>query len=176
MRQCLLGGSSLGILLLGVAVSRVDARVRDLWPSWKLSKNSDLIAIVQVISTGDANKASKPPKGYEELVGVDSRFRVLAVLKGKHKAKELVLFHFRTKKQPQQGRRAIVNPGTRTTRKEVQTPDLDGPCLVSFDPAKKRTRYLIFLTARPDGRYECVSGQIDPNLSVAHLEGSTDDE
>ena len=29
-----------------------------------------------------------------------------------------------------------------------------------------RPAYLLFLKARPDGRYEAVSGQVDPKLSV----------
>jgi hypothetical protein len=30
-------------------------------------------------------------------------------------------------------------------------------------------QYLAFLKKRPDGRYECVSGHLDPDLSVRQL-------
>jgi hypothetical protein len=57
----------------------------------------------------------------------------------------------------------------------------NGPCLVSFRKdrivlkgvakgSKVRPEYLLFLRARPDGRYEPVSGQIDPALSMRELQ------
>jgi hypothetical protein len=40
----------------------------------------------------------------------------------------------------------------------------NGPGLIGFreGPAE----YMLFLTRLPDGRYQCVSGQFDPYLSV----------
>jgi hypothetical protein len=33
----------------------------------------------------------------------------------------------------------------------------------------QRPQYLLFLKKRPDGRYEAVSGQIDPSLSAREM-------
>jgi hypothetical protein len=94
------------------------------------------------------------------LVGVDTEFKVLTVLKGKVKGGTLTLFHFRAPE----------------SSVDCQSPEVDGPSLVAFDPkAEGRPRYLLFLKVRADGRYEPVSGQVDPDVSVARLDGPADE-
>jgi hypothetical protein len=141
-----------------------EARLRDSWPSAKLAEKADVIVVAKLVSIKDAKKSDPPPKGryQDKLVGVDSTFRVLAVLKGKHEGQQLTLFHFRWEWNKVAA---------------FQIPDIiDGPNLIAFDPMKdKEVRVLLYLKKRPDGRYECVSGQEDPDLSVARLEGRTDD-
>jgi hypothetical protein len=149
-----------GLLFL-LVVAPASARIVQPWPAAKLTEQADLIVIARPTATGDAAKSDKPPKGYDDLVGTDTEFKVLAVLKGKLEGEKLALFHFR-------------HPLSKTSS---QSPEVDGPGLVAFDPKAQdgRSRYLLFLKKRKDGRYECVSGQVDPDSSVAALAGPSDD-
>lgn len=87
-------------------------------------------------------------------IGIETTFEVSAVLKGElpaapaSKPKSLVLHHFR-----------LPLPNV---------PVPNGPGLVTFDP-KARTQYLMFLKREPDGRYQALSGQTDPDLSIEPL-------
>jgi hypothetical protein len=47
-------------------------------------------------------------------------------------------------------------------------PIVNGPGLVSFDPQAKH-QYLMFLKKTEDGRFEPVSGQLDPYFSIEQL-------
>jgi hypothetical protein len=125
------------------------------WTYPKLTEAADLIVIAQSLSTTDAKKTDKPGQGLEgDFVGVDTTFRILCVLKGQYKEKEFTLFHYRESTRPEGG----------------PTPDIDGPLLVSFDcKDAKDQEYLLYLKKRRDGRYECVSGDVDPLLSVRRI-------
>ncbi len=138
-------------------VGDAPGRIIVYWPYSKLMNKSDLVVIVQVVSVEDARKSDKPPKDYEDdFIGVDTTLRVLSVLKGKHQDKEIILFHFR--------QRPPKEPGP--------TIEVDGPLLLSFGGKKKEDKdgeYLLYLKKRADGRYECVSGQVDPILSLRRI-------
>jgi hypothetical protein len=138
------------------------------WPYDKLFKKAELVVIARAISHRDVTPEDKivSPKGMEaHFVGVITGFQVHHLLKGELKQKTLDLFHFRLKEGIQ-----IAN----------------GPLLVSFkvQPIKDRgesfaewampayggpPHYMLFLMKRADGRFECISGQIDPFLSVMRL-------
>ncbi len=137
----------------------------DDWPYEKLAKEADLILVAKAISTDDAaaDVADKPPRDY--LVGVISSFQVKYVIKGALQTKKISVFHYRL------------------NLKEGQEIG-DGPLLVSFQAKESRVRrewgttvlappeYMMFLKKRNDGRYECVSGQFDPSLSVRQVTGT----
>jgi hypothetical protein len=163
--------SRVSLIVAALTAIGAETRIGEPWPAAKLTEKADYIVIGRVVSTGDAKVSDKPPKSFEHLglVGVDSKFRILAALKGSIRDKELVLFHFRSARKPAEKEpRGLVSIR--------QTPDVDGPCLIRFDPqGEKDARYLMFLKKRPDGRYECVSGQVDPDMSVSKLDGPTDD-
>lgn len=82
-------------------------------------------------------------------VGVETAFAVSAVLKGDKTVKIFALHHYR----------------------ETQAPavEVNGPLLVSFDPAKRST-YLLFLVRERDGRFAPTGGQTDPGFeSITRL-------
>jgi hypothetical protein len=156
------------------------ARVRESWPSSKLIEKADVIVIARLIASADAKTSDKPPKGFDELIGVDSTFKVLGVIKGKVEKQEFVLFHFRSppdvKNDDKRGKLTTEGEKQLTEVALTQSPYIDLPGLVGFDPRMdKKIRYLMFLKKRPDGRYECVSGQVDPNVSISKLDGESDD-
>jgi hypothetical protein len=147
-------------LLLVFGASR--ARQIEDWPYDKLFKHADVVVIAKALTVRDAKEEDGvvPPDGSGDvLVGVVTRFQVLRVVQGEHKEKELDLVHFRSK--------------------QGITVD-NGPTLVSFHTKKTQisgkdwaaslpSEYLLFLKKRQDGRFECVSGQYDPALSVKQV-------
>jgi hypothetical protein len=155
----------LGGLASGTFITATCARQIEDWPFAKLMKKADLVVIANMVSETDAGQrvTDKPSKDY--LVGVLTTFEVKAVLKGKNKGKNLTLFHYRYDWKKVEAKGGIGN----------------GPMLVSFHNEKmnivargeliplKKPAYLLFLRQRADGRYECVSGQVDPSLSVRQL-------
>jgi hypothetical protein len=76
-------------------------------------------------------------------VGVQTTFRVCAVLKGDKALKRFTLHHFRD---------ARPDPH-----------ELNGPGVVTFDPARGgEATFLLFLVRERDGRYAPYGGQTDP--------------
>jgi hypothetical protein len=146
---------------LAVSTGAADGRVRrPLWPAAMLTEKADVVVIARAVSVADSKAGDAAPKGHDGLIAVDTKFRVLAVLKGKVKGDTLTLLHFR-------GAGAAAGG---------QSPEMDGPSLVTFDPkAEGRPRHLLFLKARADGRDEPVSGQVDPDVSVSKLDGPADE-
>ena len=137
------------------------ARGVESWPYDKLFKSADVVVIAKVISVtvADDDVAEKKPRAY--FKGVLTTFEVKYVMKGDHKDKRIEVFHYGFKENE-------------------KIPD-NGPMLVSFHKESMEIhykegaailgepQYMIFLKKRKDGRYECVSGQFDPLLSVKQI-------
>jgi hypothetical protein len=152
------------LLAVFLATTAGEAAARQLedWPYLKLHKHADVVAVTTFHSTVEAGKtiSEKPPRNY--LLGMLTTLKVLHVVKGDIKEKELVVVHYRLdrKKRPEL-------PG-------------NGPLLIYFRGKNVTLSYeggfatidkvyLVFLKKRNDGRFECVSGQIDPRLSVRSI-------
>ncbi len=179
MRKLFSRAGSLGVIVFALAAQGVGARVHEIWPAAKLTEKADVVIIARFISTEDAKNSDKPPEAFPDLVGVESTFQVLAVIKGKVEKKQIVVSHFR---YPKAAGREKGNGNVSRDSDDVelvsfrQTPDIDGPTLLRFKPdPDEPLRYLMFLKRRKDGRYECVSGQVDPAVSVNKLEGESHD-
>jgi hypothetical protein len=155
MASCLTVSSLLACLLTG-------RQIED-WPYEKLFKRADLIVIVKPLEVRGANiqDDAKVPEDYQDyMTGVVTKFKVLHVVKGEFKQKNLAIFHLRMKEG-----KSIMN----------------GPMLVSFQkkPVKlkgedpkievKDRDYILFLKKDKDGRLKFVSGQTDPVLSVKEV-------
>jgi hypothetical protein len=146
------------VLLFG----HVHARQIQDWPYEKLFKRADLVIIVTPLAVRDAKEEDKatPPGNGDYLTGVVTSFEVLQTVKGEYNEKELEIVHFRLK----EGVRII-----------------NGPMLVSFAPGRvniegkgwtmtvAQREYMLFLKKRENGRFEFVSGQFDPELSVKQM-------
>ena len=147
------------IPIIAVSISPITA-----WPYEKLFGEANLIIIGRPVSVRDAKPDEKlePPAAF--LAGVVTVFHIDHVVKGDHQKSELELVHFRV-------------------RNGAQAPRENAPMLVQFvaKPVKPRAvadclpglldepQYLMFLKKTNDGRWECVSGQINPKLSVKQL-------
>jgi hypothetical protein len=171
----------MGILLIAFASvcpsspTSLVTRIREAWPAAKLTAKADLIIIAKLARTEDSPKADKLSKQYQHLIGVNSTFMVLAVVKGHQDKKELTLLHFR-RPTHQEGIGQIARTDKISTVSWIQQSEIDGPDLIEPEWLKgKDIRFLMFLKRRADGRVEAISGQVDPVLSVNKLVGDSDD-
>ena len=150
----------LAITVLAMNVTHANARRIDVWAYEKLLKEADLVVIATVKSTVATDDRLKENPWKEKFLGLNTTFSVKAIVKGKIEGDSIKVLHYKL----EEGVR-IVN----------------GPLLVTFransmllEGKTKRAElgppeYLLFLKLRKDGRYEPVTGQIDPQLSVREL-------
>ena len=131
-------------------------------PAWsyeKLVAGADLVVIATPTATRDTKEPAVVPgvnragpdgqPAPVAAVGVETTFKVEAVLKGEAKdLKEFVLYHLR---EP-----------------DAQAPAPNGPMMVKFD-VKAPHKYLLFLKREAGGRYVSVTGQTDPAIGVKDL-------
>lgn len=140
---------------------QAQGRLLESWPYDRLMKEADVVVIGTAVSsqeTGEIWKAS--PWKKVDFLGVNTVFSVEAILKGKVSEGKLTVLHYR------------VEPGKKI---------VNGPLLVSFRTRDisyrtktgrgtlEKPSYLLFLKKRKDGRYEAVSGQVDPALAVREM-------
>jgi hypothetical protein len=157
---CLLGSAFLVVVVAPALARRIEN-----WPYERLFKESDLVLIATAEGTTETKDRFHPREWEVDLIGQETAFKVRTALKGDLKgARKVKVLHYRF---------------PRGVRIE------DGPLLVSFrkDPLPLRGTingtafqtelgrpdYLLFLRARPDGRLELISGQVDPALAVREL-------
>ncbi len=147
--------AALGSLLVCSSCISATARPVEDWSEHKLTDCADFIVIATPTSSQD-EPADRTYAKRDSWVGVNTKFQVSAVLKGKLKGNELTLLHNR-----------YFGGG------QLAVEIIDGPTLVKFD-VKAKTKFLLFLKRLDDGRFEPVSGQYDPSFSVKVIQDYTD--
>jgi hypothetical protein len=140
-----------GYLAMNLFVAALGiGRPIEIWTYKQLFSQADVVIIANSLGTVDAPKSAKEKR--KGLIGVNSTLKILYVIKGKPRGKKLILFHYRRDPNSQ-----IKGNGALLVEFKSKTESKEGP------------DYLLFLKKRPDRRYECVTGQIDANLSVKLL-------
>lgn len=158
-----LGLISLSLLLV---CAPANARLIENWPYERLFKEADLVVIVTAEGTTDAKDRFKPHEWKIELVGQDTSLAVHSVLKGKLDTKTLKVLHYRLPTMDTE-----IENGPMLVTFHSMGFSLSGTINgVSFKAGLPRPEYMVFLRTRSDGRFEPVSGQIDPALSVRELQ------
>lgn len=134
------------------------ARIIENWEYERLVQESDLIVIA--VAGPTELVADEPPKHMWplEFVGQNTTFKLKHTFKGKAVDQQIKVLHFRFGDKVKKGEKAIIEP--------IQI--VDGPLFVDFQK-EPPAEYLLFLKRLKDGRYEPVSGRIDPGLSVRKL-------
>jgi hypothetical protein len=140
---------------------RAEARAVQILSYQESLDKSDLVVIATpVTKTADTKEQYIPlniimtdGKGHilsQKWIGVETVFKVAAVLKGDAKTREFILHHYREAPQP-------FSDGT-----------ANRPALVWFDPSgnAKASAYLLFLVREQDGRYAPTGGQTDPGRNT----------
>jgi hypothetical protein len=150
-------------------------RIED-WPYERLFKEADLAVIATADGTADTKDQLKHKEwAGVEFVGQESTLKVQSILKGSLKEekgkgeKTIKVLHYRLP----ENRKLENGPMLVTFRKEGL--NLEGTINgVKFQSSEGKPDYMIFLRSRPDGRYEPISGQIDPALSVRIMTSPSD--
>jgi len=153
------------------------ARKIEIWPYEKLLKEADLVVIARAVSKvatddrWDANVFDS-----DGFSGVETTFELAAVIKGKSANSFKVLhFQYKNPSRPFEDGPGLVSfvtePLSVGIRRSGVTEE-EGP--KTLEPTKSKSlkpapEYLLFLIRRADGRFEAVSGQVDPNSSVRTL-------
>jgi hypothetical protein len=134
-------------LLAAEVTAAARARESRPWSYGELEQNSDLIVIATPVQVRHLDEPAELPGSAHSVLGVETRFTVLAVLKGKRDLKDLVLFQWRLR---------------------PDGPIWNGPVLKTFEPEAGED-FLLFLAEGSDGRFEAVAGQMDLDFSVKGL-------
>jgi TonB family protein len=108
-------------------------------PTGETADTSEELVLTEVYLEGADGRGS-----YMKGIGVETGFKVAAVIKGDPALKEFILHHYRN-----------ADPG----------PVVNGPMLVTFGKSDL-SPYLMFLIRQSDGRYAPTGGQIDPGYNA----------
>jgi hypothetical protein len=160
---------------LAIAVPLVAAGVGDArrlpdWPYEKLFKEADLVVIAEPQGTASTKDDFGDNPWPLEAIGRETTFRVAHVLKGEPGKDPIKVLHFAFgAPKAGEGDAPVVRngPGFVAFRTKEVTADTADRAHDWF--TLPRPQYLLFLRKRADGRYEPVSGQTDPNLSVREV-------
>src|SRR5690349_4814950 len=146
------------VLLVALFASAAVGRRIESWPYERLFKEADLVVIATPQRTEDTSERLKT--GWKvDLLGKNTSFKIRSTLKGKVAGEAITVLHYRAP----EGRLFVNGPLLLSIRTEE-------PLVKGREKrATHRPEYLLFLRARPDRRFEPVSGQIDPALSVREL-------
>jgi len=163
-------------ILLAFLCSIPDANARAIrsWSYEELIKASDLVAVIEPVSSTETKDAYPGPLyGYAltDFMGHNTEFKVHAILKGdSRKDKTLTVLHFSYSKDikwiANGARFARFVPGPLQFRKQVLKDEetIGGISVYSEEPV-----WLAFLKKRDDGRYEPVTDPYDSTDSFREL-------
>jgi hypothetical protein len=146
------------LFLLLVGSSTLYGRPTQIWTYEQLKREADVVVIADALTTEELQEEIDLPNIFVRddagqqhplrAIGLNTTLTVQTVFKGEIEEPTIVVHHFRRKIQP--------------------TAEVNGPMLIHFD-TKSPGQYLLFLKRAMDGRYEPVSGRIDPFWSVKKL-------
>lgn len=152
----------LSLVSLALLCGSASARIVERWDYKKLLAKSDLVVIATALDS--VVTTDEDAWGSILLAGRNTRFKVQSVLKGDPADGPITVLHFQVKlpetRPGQPGPIGVVsNNGPTTLNFKTDSKDGKSPGGI----------YLLYLRATADGRYEPVSGRIDPEFSVRSL-------
>jgi hypothetical protein len=119
--------------------------------------------IASAKDSADTDDRAADERWRASLVGRNTTFTVDAVLKGQPGDRPLKVLHYRMKDGVQ------AQNGPLLVAFRTKSPVIEGGGAAKYKASLGTPQYLMFLRALPDGRYEPVSGQVDPALSVKEI-------
>lgn len=153
------------VVVAAVMAAPVHARLLENWPYDRLFKEADLVVIaIAGESTDTKDRFSK--KGWNvEFIGQNTQFVAESILKGKLGAnKKLTVLHYRLPEG------VLIKNGPLFVKFRKDAAMLQGTINgTAFKGGLGRPDYMLFLRLRQDGRYEPVSGEVDPALSIREM-------
>ncbi len=160
---------SLLLACMSIAAETASARLTESWPYEKLFEKADFVVVATAVASENCSDEFTEHPWPLEFVGVNTTMQVKHVLKGKIDEKKITVLHFKFG-GPKKG----IKP-------EDADIIFDGPRFIGFrtkgvtikvegtDVHMPRPEYMLFLKRLKDGRYEAVSGKIDPQPSVREI-------
>jgi len=163
-------------ILFGLFAADSLARLSRAWTYEDLLAESDFVGLLEPIANQpatdvftievDVPDASSEKRDKVIYHGIDTRFRIEAILKPDAKAtKELTVLHFSEKNAETKGFAVVDGPsfvsfivGPLQYKKQVLK---DKEVISEITVLQGEPLWLAFLKRRADGRYEAVSGQED---------------
>src|SRR5262245_37371394 len=145
-----------------------------LVPSWsyeRLFKEADLVIIAVPVGEEKADDAFGENHWGLDIVGMNTSFEIRRTLNGKAEGKQIKMLHFRFV-DPPKGKLVVIEDGpgfVAVRRKTLTVREGDDPLHLSAP------EYLLFLRRLKDGRYEPVSGKLDPRFAVREMSEPLDD-
>lgn len=139
------------------------------WPYDRLFKEADLVVIARPVSSAPCQDQWNE-RFFEKsrFQGLETIFEIASTFKGETpKSLKLLYFHYKSGERPYEDGPGLVSFHTKPHSIHVselgreESNELK-PLRVSQTNAPE---YLLFLKQRKDGRYEAISGQMDPKLS-----------
>jgi hypothetical protein len=152
---------ALGVLL--TLARSAAARQIESWPYDRLFKEADVVVIASAQETIATEDRATDDRWKDSLVGQNTTLTVQAVLKGDVAAGPLTVLHFKVKEGV-----AMAN-GPLLVAFRTKGPTIEGGGSNKYVAKLGTPQYLLFLKAAHDGRFEPVSGQIDPISSVKEI-------
>jgi hypothetical protein len=146
-------------------------RLVESWSYDRLFKEADLVVIAVPAGEEKADDAFGERPWHLDVVGLNTTFDIKHTLKGEAEGEQVKMLHFRFA-DPPKGKRVVIDDGPEfvaVRRKSLTVREGDRP-LHLWAP-----EYLLFLRRLKDGRYEPVSGKVDPKFAVRELSEPLDD-
>jgi hypothetical protein len=165
MKLLHLAAAGLALLSFGIPCQEVMARPIKVWTKSELMEKADLVVVAIPVGSQESSGVPSAENGW--IVGVETTFRIEALLKGK------------VSDPPPSLPTAIVVGPHDSNRKKLPEMRItvshyrhaaghehavDGPTYVRFDGQSRE--YLLFLKKTSQSSYEPLSGQHDPYFSV----------
>lgn len=131
-------------------------KVKD-WPYARLFEEADLVVLASAVSSVNCDDATDENPWRVRFMGVNTTFRIRHEIKGESAANTITVLHYRLEDGVQlENGPLLVSFHTKRVPLDINAPK------VVLPPSD----FLLFLSMRKDGRFELVSGQLDPRLSV----------
>jgi hypothetical protein len=159
-----------GLVALVLIAPGALGRQIEQWSYERLFKEADVILIAKPESVADVDVKPRDPRMHQGFVGRVTTFSVVSAIKGDTKGRSIDVLYFKLKEGlMSQNGPLLISFRTKPVRIEGKAGGDDNTPVTAFVMELGPPEYLLFLKAGQDGRFEPVSGQYDPALSVREV-------
>ena len=151
------------VLFFALFVAAATARQIENWPYERLFKEADLVVIASAQGTVASDDKASDERWKASLIGQHTTFSVINTLKGQVDNGPITVLHFKLRDG------VMTQNGPLLVNFRTKGPTIEGGGSVKYKAVLSTPQYLLFLKRTHGGRFEAVSGQIDPVLSVKEI-------
>ncbi|HLL90580.1 MAG TPA: hypothetical protein VK324_14865 [Tepidisphaeraceae bacterium] len=150
-------------MALAAFAASAAGRAVEHWPYDRLFEEADVVVIAAAQETAASDDAAPDGRWRESLVGQRTTFAVIKPLKGQLDDGPVTVVHFKLKDG------VVSQNGPLLVAFRTKGPTIRGGERVKYNVMLGTPQYLLFLKRTDGGRFEPVSGQFDPALSVKEI-------